>query len=160
MSDQNPYYSDNQQWQSQQQNPYNSRQYPPPQPQTVYGPYSDPSQQQAPYPPAPQPYPPMQNQGYPPPAPYPGLGYQTQSEPGSGLAIAGFILGIIGIVSSWFPFFGIVIPIVGIILSALGRRSVSRRLFATIGLVLSIIAAVISLCVIASIFIAAARNSS
>lgn len=166
MSDQNPYYQGN------QQDPYSDGQYrsqyqqPQQQPQTVYGsygeqvPYQQPVPQSAPYPPVQQPYPPIQTPGYgQQQAPYYVAPYPV-SEPGSALAIAGFVLGIISILTSWFPFFGIVMPIVGIVLSALGRRSVSKRLLATIGLVLSIIAVAISLCVIASIFISATRHST
>ena len=171
MSDQNPYYQGN------QQDPYSGEQYgggyqppqQPQQPQTVYGSYGEqPIYQQQPVPqPAPyqpqvqQPYPPIQNPGYglPQQAPYYAAPYPVASEPGSAMAIAGLILGIISIFTSWFPFFGLVMPIVGIVLSLLGRRAVSKRLLATIGLILSIIALVISLGVITLIFIAAAHSN-
>ncbi len=74
---------------------------------------------------------------YAPPGPY-GYGVPTApAEPGSGLAIAGLILGIISLLT---PFCGVPIAIAGIITSVMGRRSVSRRTMATVGLVLSIIA--------------------
>ena len=168
MSDQNPYYQGN------PQDPYSGGQYqgqyqqPQQPPQTVYGSYGEqPSYQSVPQP-APyqeslqQPYPPLQNPGYgqQQQVPYYAAPYPVASEPGSAMAIAGFVLGIISIFTSWFPFFGIIMPIVGIILSILGRKAVSKRVFATIGLVLSIIAVIISLCVIGSIFIAAARSGT
>lgn len=167
MSDQNPYYQGN------PQDPYSGGQYgeqyqQPQQPQTAYGSYGEqpPYQsvpQPAPYqPPVQQPYPPIQNPGYgqQQQVPYYAAPYQVASEPGSAMAIAGFVLGIISIFTSWFPFFGIIMPVVGIILSLLGRKAMSKRVLATVGLVLSIIAAVISLCVIASIIIAAARSGT
>ncbi len=168
MSDQNPYYQGN------SQDPYRGGQYggeyqqpqQPQQPQTVYGSYGEqsayqqPVPQPAPYqPPVQQSYVPVQNPGYgQQQAPYYAAPYPVASEPGSALAIAGFILGIISIFTSWFPFFGLVMPIVGVILSLLGRRAVSKRLLATIGLILSIVALVISLGVIALIFIAAVHS--
>jgi hypothetical protein len=81
---------------------------------------------------------------YPPPAypyaPYPGYAVVTQqSEPGSGMAIAGLILGIISVVSFFIFYISIPVSIIGIVLSALGRRSISRRTMAIWGLVLSII---------------------
>jgi len=170
MSDQNPYYQGN------QQDPYSGGQYggqyqPPQQqqqPQTVYGSYGEqppyqPVPQPAPYqPPMPQPYPPAQNPGYgqQQQVPYYSAPYQTASDPGPAFAIAGFVLGIISIFTCWFPSFGILMLIVGIVLSLLGRRAKSKRVFSIIGLVLSIVALVISLVVILLIIIAAAHSSS
>lgn len=90
---------------------------------------------------------------YPPPAypyvPYPGVAVVTrQSEPGSGLAIAGFILGIISVVSFFIFYISIPVAIVGIVLSALGRRSISRRTLAIWGVVLSIIGLLLAVCFI------------
>ena len=74
---------------------------------------------------------------YPPAGAY-GYGVPVApSEPGRGLALAGLILGIISILT---PFCGVPIAFAGIITSVMGRRSVSRRTMATVGLVLSIIA--------------------
>jgi hypothetical protein len=69
-----------------------------------------------------------------------------QNEPGRGLALAGMILGIISIVAWIIPLTGYPVAIVGIILSALGRRSVSRKGMALAGLILSIIALALTLC--------------
>jgi len=88
----------------------------------------------------------------PPPYGQPGYAYPVyngammappMAEPGKGLAIAGFVLGIVSLVADltfvlWFV--GIVAAIVGIVLSALGRRSFSYKHLAMWGLVLSIIA--------------------
>lgn len=129
-------------------------QYPSQQPPTAYGqpeypeqPYQQqqypPLQQQA-YPPMQQPY--LQNQGYQ--NPYnPNLYAMptAQSSQGDGLAIAGLVLGIISIVLCWIPLFDLVIGIVGLILSLLGRRSLSRRGLAIAGLVCSIIGLILSL---------------
>jgi len=61
------------------------------------------------------------------------------SEPGSGMAVASLVLGILSIVTFWAWFLVVPLSIVGIILGALGRRSVSRRGIAIAGLVCSII---------------------
>jgi hypothetical protein len=68
-----------------------------------------------------------------------------QPEQGGGMAIAGLILGIISIPAAIVAICGLVFGIIGIVLSALGRRSVSRRTMATIGLVLSIIGVVLAI---------------
>jgi hypothetical protein len=54
---------------------------------------------------------------------------------GQGLAIAGFVLGLFGLVAWCLPLFGLPINIVGLILSAKGRRS-SQRGLALAGIVL------------------------
>jgi hypothetical protein len=77
-----------------------------------------------------------------------------------GFAIAGLVLGIIAIVSSWYPVCGLPIPIIGIVMSALGRRSVSYRTMATVGLVLSIIALVIGFIITSIVIFAAAFHRS
>lgn len=65
-------------------------------------------------------------------------------DPYSGKALAGLILGIIGLTVWLIPFVGspsaIVCAIIGIVLSAQGRNSPTRGGMATAGLVLSIIA--------------------
>lgn len=77
----------------------------------------------------------------------PGLppGVMNQPEQGRGMAVAGLVLGIISMIAWLIPLFGLPISIVGIVLAALGRRSVSRRTMATVGLVLAIIALVLTL---------------
>lgn len=63
---------------------------------------------------------------------------------GRGMALAGLILGIIGIIAWLIPLFGFPVTIVGIVLAALGRRSTSRRGMALAGLILSIVGLVLS----------------
>ena len=55
------------------------------------------------------------------------------------MAVASLVLGILSLVTFWFLFLGLPLSIVGIIMGALGRRSISRRGIATAGLVCSII---------------------
>ncbi len=140
--------------------------------------YQPPNQQNQPgytyYPPNEQANQPVQPGGYPPSSSYsnqynannqynayqvPGM---SQAEPGSGLAIAGLVVGIGSLVFCWIPFLGFLAAIIGIILSAMGRRAVSRRTIAIVGFVLSIIALVIGLIWSALFFagIIAAINSA
>jgi hypothetical protein len=71
--------------------------------------------------------------------------HPPKSESGSGFAIAGLILGIISLVFWIFYGVGGITAILGIILSAFGRRSILHRGMATAGLITSIIALVLSL---------------
>jgi hypothetical protein len=66
---------------------------------------------------------------------------QPINDPGSGPALAGMILGIAGLVVS---FFGLV-PLLGLIFSIIGMRSVTRKGMAIAGLILSIIGLVIAI---------------
>lgn len=124
--------------------------YPPP---PSYGgtaypsqPYYQPPQQPMPSQPS-QPY-----QGQPPaygapniyvqPAAYPYMvaAPAMPAEPGSGQAVAGFVLGIVSTVFAFIPCLGLIAPvtgIVGLILSILGRKSVTRHGLAITGIVLS-----------------------
>ena len=112
-----------------------------------------------PYPPQPSNYPPpnpYDTPSTPPPNPYapPVYGQQPvypypatpQPERGRGLAIAGMILGIISMVAWLLPFLGFPTAIVGLILSILGRRSVTRKGMALAGIILSSIALALSIC--------------
>ncbi len=80
----------------------------------------------------------------------------------NGMAIAGLVVGIISLILWWIPFFGLVPPIVGIILSNLGRRAATGRTMAIVGLVLSIIALVLALIIVVLFFIGllASRNTN
>jgi hypothetical protein len=62
----------------------------------------------------------------------------TPRQPINGLAIAGFVCGIIGIVTSWI-FVGLPFSITGLVLSAMGMRSARGKEMAIAGLVLSIL---------------------
>jgi len=119
-----------------------------------YAPYSQPLGA----PPAPPPAYPAYSQplGYPPqPAPYPVAAYPIPiyqpAEPGSGLAVTALVLGIIGVATGLLLFLipgcGIFITgplsVLSIIFGALGRRSISRRAMATVGLILGIVSLVL-----------------
>ena len=63
------------------------------------------------------------------------------NDPGSGQALAGMILGIVGLP---FFFFGFV-PLLGLIFSLIGMSSVTRKGMAVAGLVLSLIGLVFAI---------------
>lgn len=125
-------------------------------------------------------YPAPGSLGYPYPPMYAPPGYGMPGMPGMswaqpderrGLALAGMILGISSLAAEilFFVFAVVSLPavadiiflaalpvsIVGIVLSALGRRSVSRHAIAITGLVLSIIALVLWVVLFALIIVAA-----
>ena len=154
MSSQNPYdnYPPNPDWQNnQQQQPgYGQDGYSQPPTQ-----YEQPSYTQ------PDPY--AQPAMYAPPNPYGAMAQQYAppvSDSRTGFAIAGLVLGIVSILSSWYPFCGLPLPIIGIVMSALGRRSRSYRTMATVGLILSIIAIAIGVITTTFLLVAIAHNST
>lgn len=113
-------------------------------------------QQQQPYPPPPQPYQyGAYPGGYPPPPQgtyggYPS-GYPMQAAPKNGLGIASLIVAIIGLLSI---FGGILLGIVAVILGVLGRGRAKRGEatnggVATAGIVLGVLAVVVSIVAIA-----------
>ncbi len=59
------------------------------------------------------------------------------------MAIAGLVLGILGFVFWWFPFLGLVVSVLGIVLSAVSRKKSVNGL-STAGLVIGILATVFS----------------
>jgi uncharacterized membrane protein len=85
--------------------------------------------------------------------------FVVPAEPGRGIALAGFILGLVSLFTSWIPFLGILVSVVGIILSAMGQRSISRKGLAIAGLVLSIITLVITVIVTIAILASASTYS-
>ena len=92
----------------------------------------------------------MNNQPYyPPPQP-------PQQKPGQGLAIAGMVCGIVSLVLFWIPFFGVVPPIVGLVLSVLGMKKLKEAGvptgMAVAGMVCSIIALPLSVFICAFCF--------
>lgn len=62
----------------------------------------------------------------------------------NGKATAGLVLGIVGLIAWLLPLFGYPVNIIGIIMSAIGRKSENKSK-ATVGLVLSIIGLVLTL---------------
>ncbi len=161
MGSQNPYdnYPPNPDWQNNQQQQPSYRQDGYFQPPTQYeqstytqpDPYAQPG---AYVPPQPSPYASSN--------PYGAMAqqYAPASDGRVGFAIAGLVLGILSILSSWIPFCGLPLPIIGIVMSALGRRSFSYRTMATVGLILSIIAIVIGVALTTLSLIAASHNST
>ncbi|GCE12290.1 hypothetical protein [Tengunoibacter tsumagoiensis] len=124
MSNQPPYYPE----QPSQQPGYGSGPgYPPPATQYTPNPYPNPNQYQDP----------NQYQNY--------AGPQAP-DPGSGQALAGLILGIVCIVLCWIPVINLIIGVLGLIFSIIGRKSVQRHTIAIVGIVLSIIGLVFSIC--------------
>lgn len=59
------------------------------------------------------------------------------------MAIAGLVLGILGFVFWWFPFLGLVVSVLGIVLSVVSRKKSVNGL-STAGLVIGILATVFS----------------
>ena len=162
LSDQYPYenYPPNPDWQnnSQQQSDYSQNGSSQQHTQYERSPYVDPTQyaQADPYA---QPQP---NMYAPPPNPYGQMAqqYAPASDSRAGFAIAGLVLGILSILSSWVPICGLPLPIIGIVISALGRRSFSHRTMAMVGLILSIAAIVIGIAITAIGLIAASHSST
>jgi hypothetical protein len=147
---QGPYGTSNNSWPNNGSSPYSdpaypdagSGQYPPPQPNTLYAQPGN-YEQQSYYPP------PNAQVMYPPQQAYaPYSGYRTGQTNGPG--IASMVLGIVAVVTFWFPFFGLVVSIVGLALAAVGMKRIDGKGFAIAGLVLSIIALVLAGCVTAS----------
>ncbi len=127
--------------QQQQYNYYDPRQnQPPPYPQQDQPPSYYQQQNQPPpyYQQQNQPPPYYQQPPYPQPYPPPVL------EPGRGQALAGVILGGIGLIAWLLPLIGYPVSITGLVLAIRGRRSFSRRTMATVGMILCIIALVLT----------------
>ncbi len=137
--------------------------YPPPQWYDPANPNPSPQQsQQLPYPPppgssaAPPPTGLYQPGNYPPPPgyappmpPMPPMGYgapyyPARPETGSGMAVAGLVMGILCVILFLATPCGVIFGILGLVFSIQGRRSLSRRSLATAGLVLSIIGLVMT----------------
>ena len=146
-NDQGPYGTSNSSWPNNGPSPYadptypdsGSQPYPPPSPNTVYpGQSYYPSAAQQMY----APPPPVQ----PVYVPFGGYGPQQANGPG----IASLVLGIIGVITFWFPFVGFIISIVGLVLASAGMKRLEGRGFAVAGLVLTIIGVVLGGCVTAA----------
>lgn len=73
-------------------------------------------------------------------APY----YPARPETGSGMAVAGLVMGILCVTLFLITPCGTIFGILGLVFSIQGRRSLSRHSLATAGLVLSIIGLVMT----------------
>jgi len=99
------------------------------------------------YPPAmPPQYPPTGPSPMPYPAPYPIAPVIVQTAPANGLGVAGFVTGLLGLILFWVPVLGLILGALGIILGGVAI-SASRKLGASnglgiAGLVLGIVALV------------------
>lgn len=91
-------------------------------------PQQPPPNQQQPMPPYPYPYPPGPYGGaYPPPPPQPYAGYAPPpTGPRNGLGVAALVIAIVGLVSSFSVFGGIVLGIVAVIIGFVARGRVRR----------------------------------
>lgn len=75
--------------------------------------------------------------------------YGTGVAQANGPGIASLVLGIIGVVTFWFPFVGLPVSIVGLALAAVGMKRIEGKGLAVAGLVLSIIGVVLAGCIFA-----------
>jgi hypothetical protein len=96
----------------------------------------DSSYPQNPQPPAPQGYQAPAPQPYGAPAPQP-YGYAPVPQtPSNGLGVAGFVTGLVGLVLCWVPWFGMLLGLVGIVLSGIGIAQ-GKKKGASIGLAIA-----------------------
>jgi len=145
-----------------------------PQPEPGYGPppgYPPPGPGYGPPPGYPQPGPGfMPPPGYAPLGPTPvyaqpvGVYAPTMPDPGKGMAITGFVMGIVSVLllcTFYGSFIDLIVGGLGITFSLMGRKSTTSRGLAIAGLVMSIIAVVISVVFVLIIIgiIAAAANT-
>ena len=75
-------------------------------------------------------------------------GYRAIQTNGPG--IASMVLGIIGVIMFWFPFIGLPVSIVGLVLASVGMKRIDGKGFAVAGLVLTIIGLVLTGCIAAA----------
>ncbi len=98
----------------------------------------------------PPPRPPVQPPGYPPAYPYPpappGYGFMPVARPGNGMAVAGFVFGLLSVILSFLGLVTLVEIILAIVFSSSGigraNRGAAHRGLAIAGLLLGIVGAV------------------
>ena len=122
----------------------------------------DSSYPQNPQPPAPQGYQAPAPQAYAAPQPY-GDAAAPQA-PSNGLGVAGFVTGLIGLVLCWVPWFGMLLGLVGIVLSGIGisqgkKKGASTGL-AIAGLVCGILAVLVWIVLLAYVLSVASQFST
>src|SRR4051812_32226539 len=80
---------------------------------------------------------------------------QNVSRPGNGLGVAGFVLGLLGLIFCWVPGLGITMAVLGVILGgvgiATGKKKGAPVGLAIAGLVLGIIALIPAIIIIAAV---------
>ncbi|MEO8897724.1 MAG: DUF4190 domain-containing protein [Candidatus Dormibacter sp.] len=126
---------------------------PPPMPQSAYG--QPPGQ-----PPSPGSYPPQSSQPMAPAGAQfmPGQ-YVQGTRPSNGVGTAGGIVGIIAVVLLWFPYLGLILGLIGVVLGAVGL-SRSNRLYGAgrgmsiVGIVCGAVALLLNVLFIAVIYTA------
>ncbi len=64
-----------------------------------------------------------------------------------GLSVVGLIFGIVSLLCCWFPGLNFIFALVGLILSIIGKKKVSKKTMGTVGMILSIIGIVLALLV-------------
>lgn len=109
------------------------------------------------------PPPPEQPSGVPPYV-QPGMqhGYPGGPQPSNGLAIAGLVLGIVGVVLCWIPFLGVLLGVLAIVFGALGKKKANQGAQgsgqAVAGLVLGIIATALAVLITILVVVEADKN--
>jgi hypothetical protein len=76
---------------------------------------------------------------FPPPPPQP-YGYGAAAQPQNGLGVAGFVLGIVGLVFSFIPFVGVIawpMVIIGLVLSGVGMSKAQKGQANNLGLAIA-----------------------
>ena len=89
-----------------------------------------------------------------PPIPQPGLPGPAPAKGSNGLATAGFVLGLLGLLASWIPVLnivGMILGVIGAVLAAVGlvksKKTGAGKGFAITGLVLGVLAVIIAIVV-------------
>lgn len=89
-----------------------------------------------------------------PPAPYTSQPPQAPAKGSNGLAVAGFVLGLLGLLMSWIPLvniLGIILGLIGAVLAAVGlaksKKANAGKGLAIAGLVLSVLAVIAAIVV-------------
>lgn len=81
-----------------------------------------------------------------------GYATPTQSQGPTGMAIAGMVVGILGLLISWIPIIGLIIAVLGLIFSVVGMKSVAGKGMAIAGLVCACLGSVVGLIMTIALF--------
>jgi hypothetical protein len=92
---------------------------------------------------------------------FPAAPPQTHQSAGNGMAVAGFVMGLLSIFLFWIPCLGSIFPLLGLIFSGVGISNAKKpdrngkgRGLAIAGLVLSLITLIISVLIAAGMILA------